>query len=100
MEEEIEAKRIQLDLSNTKKRRVLELFSKKSIPGFEKDEVEAEAALAELELKRAYSNQKLANLQLDRATANLKLRSVVSPIDGVVVNRYVHPGESVKDQPT
>ncbi len=99
MEEEIEAKRIQLDLSNTKKRRVLALFSKKSIPGFEKDEAEAEAALAELELKRAYSNQKLANLQLNRATANLKLRSVVSPIDGVVVDRYVHPGESVKDQP-
>jgi RND family efflux transporter MFP subunit len=99
MEEEIKAKQVQLDLSNTKKRRVLELYSKKSIPGFEKDEAEADAALAELELKQAYSNQKLANLQLDRATANLKLRSVVSPIDGVVVDRYVHPGESVKDRP-
>ena len=49
MQEEIEAKRIQRDLANSKKERVLELFRKKSIPGFEKDEVVAEAALAELE---------------------------------------------------
>ena len=99
MEEEIQAKRIQRDLSRSKKERVLELYRKKSIPGFEKDEVEAEAALAELELKRAYSNQKLAQLELERAEADLQLRSLLSPIDGVVVNRYVHPGESVKDRP-
>ena len=99
MQEEIEAKRIQRDLANSKKERVLELFRKKSIPGFEKDEVVAEAALAELELKRAYSNQKLAALELDRASADLQLRSLISPIDGVVIDRYVHPGESVKDRP-
>jgi RND family efflux transporter MFP subunit len=99
LEEEIEAARIQNDLAQSKKERLLELFSKKSIPGFEKDEAIATAALAELALKRAYSNQKLAQLELERARADLALRSITSPIDGVVMDRYVHPGESVKDQP-
>lgn len=99
MDDEIESRRIERDLSQTKLERVLELFRKQSVPGLEKDEVEAEAALAELALKRARNNKKLANLELDRAEADLALRSVESPIDGVVVDRFVHPGESVKDRP-
>lgn len=99
MDDEINARRIDRDLSNTKKERVLELFRKKSVPGFEKDEVEAEAALAELAVKRARSNKKMAELDLKRSLAELNLRSLKSPIDGVVVERYLHPGESVKDRP-
>ena len=99
LEEEIESARIQNDLAQSKKERVLELFSKKSIPGFEKDEAVAEASLAELALKQARNNQRLAQLALERAQADLALRSVTSPIDGVVVDRYVNPGESVKDRP-
>ena len=37
--------------------------------------------------------------QAARARADLAQRSLESPIDGVVVDRYVQPGESVKDQP-
>ena len=99
MDDEIAARKIDRDLAKSKKERVLELFQRKSIPGFEKDEVVAEAALAEIALKRAYSNKKMAILDLERATAELELRSITSPIDGVVVERYVHPGESVKDRP-
>ena len=99
LEEEIEAARIQSDLAQNKKARVLELFEKKSIPGFEKDEAIAEASLAELALKQAQSNQRLAQLDLVRARADLELRVIRSPIDGVVVDRFVHPGESVNEQP-
>ena len=99
MDDEIASRRIERNLSQSKLGRVLELYEKKSIPGLEKDEVEAEAALAQLALTRAVNNQKLASLELERAQADLALRSVVSPIDGVVVDRYVHPGESVKDRP-
>ncbi len=99
MGDEIDSRRIERDLSRSKLERVLELYEKNSIPGLEKDEVEAEAALARLALTRAVNNQKLARLELARAQADLALRSVVSPIDGVVVDRYVHPGESVKDRP-
>lgn len=99
MDDEINAKRIDRDLSNTRKERVLELFRTKSVPGFEKDEVEAEAALAELAVTRARSNKKMAELDLKRSIAELNLRAIKSPIDGVVVERYLHPGESVKDRP-
>lgn len=99
MTEEIEAKRIQLGLADRKKERVLALFSKKSVPGFEKDEAIANAGLAQLELNRARSNQKLAKLELNRAKADLELRSLRSPIDGIVMDRFVHPGESIKDRP-
>lgn len=99
MDEEIEAKRIERDLSQGKKARVMELYAKKSVPGLEKDQVEADAALAELALRLAHNNKKLAALELKRAVADLDLRSVLSPIDGVVVERYVQPGESVKDRP-
>lgn len=97
--EDVEAARIQRDLAASKKARVLELFQKGSIPGFEKDEAVAEAALADLALKQAQSRQRLAELELERARADLALRRIESPIDGVVVDRYVQPGESVKDQP-
>lgn len=99
LNEEIEARRIERNLARSKKERILELYEKKSVPGFEKDEVVAAASLAQLELNRARHNKQLAALELDRAVADLELRSVVSPIDGVVVDRYVHPGESVKDRP-
>ena len=99
LEEEVEAARIQRDLAASKKERILELFEKRSIPGFEKDEAVAEAALADLSLKQAISRQRLAELELARARADLALRSIESPINGVVVDRIVQPGESVKDQP-
>lgn len=99
MREDIEAKRIAANLANRKQERIVALFNKKSVPGFEKDEAVAAAAMAKLELKRAQSTQKLAKLELARAEADLALRSLRSPIDGVVVERFVHPGESVKDRP-
>ena len=98
-DDEINSRRIERDLARDKLKRMLELFAKSSVPGLEKDEAEAEAALADLALKQAYSNRKMAKIELQRARAELDQRTLTSPIDGVVVERYVHPGESVKDQP-
>lgn len=99
LDEEIEAARVQNALAQSKKERLLELFSKQSIPGFDKDEAIAEASLAELALKQAINNQKLAQMALVRARADLALRSVKSPVNGVVMDRFVNPGESVNDRP-
>lgn len=98
MREDIEAARIRYNLSKRKEERMQELFNKKSVPGLEKDEAVATAALAQVEMNRARKNQKLAALELKRAEADLALRSLRSPIDGIVVERFVHPGESVKDK--
>jgi multidrug efflux pump subunit AcrA (membrane-fusion protein) len=39
-------------------------------------------------------------LELQRATEILKLRTIVSPIDGVVVERIASPGEAIGEQKT
>lgn len=99
MKEDIESARIEYLLAKHKRDRIIELFKKKSVPSFEKDEAVANASLAHVELKKARNNQELATLELARAEADLALRSLTSPIDGIVVERFINPGESVKDKP-
>lgn len=99
MKEDIESARIEYHLARRKRARIIELFNKKSVPSFEKDEAETNASLAHVELKKARHQQELAQLELARAEADLALRTLTSPIDGIVVERFINPGESVKDKP-
>ncbi len=54
-----------------------------------------EKALAEVLVEEARENARLAKLELDRAKAALNRRTITSPIDGVVVRRFLSPGELV-----
>lgn len=68
------------------KRKVMrneELFRDQLISAHEKDELETEVLLAELEL---YS-----------AKARLKLRTILSPVDGFVVKRLLSAGEYISE---
>ncbi len=58
------------------------LFEKQLISAQERDEMVTEARLLEEELKK---NQE-----------TLKLRTIISPLDGVVVERRLAPGESIR----
>lgn len=42
------------------------------------------------------TNKRLAALEVQRSSAELALRTVVSPVNGVVVERFMHPGEFAK----
>ena len=97
--DEIRAKEVNKKFAERKQRRAAELYIKQVGSSFEKDEAETEAQLAQLALQQAHNDKKLAQLELQRAEAALKLRTVTSPISAIVVERYVHPGESVKDTP-
>ena len=44
------------------------------------------------------SNRRLADLELQRTAAEVALRTIKSPIDGVVVERFMHPGEFPKQE--
>jgi multidrug efflux pump subunit AcrA (membrane-fusion protein) len=57
-----------------------------------------ERRLAELDLLEAEMEKNLASLQLRQATALLRQRTIVSPIDGIVVARVLSPGEYVNEQ--
>lgn len=67
-----------------KQARARQLFTEKAIPFSEKDEADSGARMSELQARHA------------RETFNLRV--VRSPINAVVAERYLSPGESVKDK--
>ncbi|MCK9230530.1 MAG: efflux RND transporter periplasmic adaptor subunit [Syntrophales bacterium] len=78
---QVELARARLDFG---KRRVLrneELYQKQMISIHEKDEMETEVRIMEL--------------QLQEALERLKLRTIVSPVTGTVVERHLGPGEYI-----
>ncbi|TWA99157.1 efflux RND transporter periplasmic adaptor subunit [Bradyrhizobium stylosanthis] len=62
------------------------------------DEAETSARVAEQDVEEAKVNLAIAGLELARANEVLKLRTIRSPIDGVVVERKLGPGEYAFDQ--
>jgi RND family efflux transporter MFP subunit len=62
------------------------------------DEAATEVASATANLRDAEQNRELARLEAERAQATLALRRVVSPIDGVVVERALTAGEYRTEQ--
>lgn len=59
----------------------------------DRDETAAEHRLAQAELLDAVDNVKAAGLEYRRAMEQLRLRTIRSPVDGIVVDRFMHPGE-------
>jgi membrane fusion protein (multidrug efflux system) len=62
------------------------------------EEAAAEAQVAEQQLKEAHLNRELARLDVLHAEEVLNQRALRSPIDGVVVERLLVPGEYRNDQ--
>lgn len=96
---EIENRRVQLKFAKRNLQRMEELYSKNSISEFERDKADAELSLAKIELIKAKENRKLAQLNLLKAQAELALRTIKSPIDGIIIDSYIKIGESVSDRP-
>lgn len=44
------------------------------------------------------NNRRLADLELQRTSAEVALRTIKSPVSGVVVERFMHPGEFPKQE--
>ncbi|MDX2494932.1 MAG: efflux RND transporter periplasmic adaptor subunit [Desulfuromusa sp.] len=70
-----------------------------AISTHDKDQAATDVVLTGFRLKKAREDSTLAKLELKKAKALLNLRVVKSPISGVVVDRYVSPGEYVNSQP-
>lgn len=90
----------QLETQLTFAKRVHERIKPLSaISTHDKDQAATEIKLTEHRLKKAYEKHSTAKLELAKARALLAKRSIKSPISGVVVERYVSPGEYVNNQP-
>jgi RND family efflux transporter MFP subunit len=93
---EIDLQQAQLAFANRVHRRIEQLAV---ISPYEKDKAATEAILTAYRLKKAREDRILAEKELLKARASLEKRSIKSPISGVVVDRYVSPGEYVNNQP-
>jgi RND family efflux transporter MFP subunit len=94
----IEAREANLDLSDRRRDRAKQLFESNALSLDTRDEAETQRTLAQLELKQAREDQRLASLELDQAMAILKRRTIRSPIDGVITERLMSPGEVVDEE--
>jgi RND family efflux transporter MFP subunit len=78
------------------KRRVArghELSRKGVVSDVELDEMESEVVVAESDLLQARENRAMASLELERAKAALDMRTIKSPLNGVVVEVMLSKGE-------
>lgn len=71
----------------------------KAVSAYDKDQAATDVILTEQRLKKAKEAQTMARYELKKARSVLARRTIKSPIDGVVVERYVSAGEFVSTQP-
>ncbi len=79
--------------------RMSDLYESEAISPQAKDKAETEASMARCILQKANEQRMLDRLELKRAQAMLELRTVRSPMSGVVMEIYVSPGEFIDQQP-
>jgi RND family efflux transporter MFP subunit len=82
-----------LDYARIKATRREQLQSDNYISAQDRDEALTERRLAESQLVESKDNQQLSEREYQRASEQLRLRTVKSPISGVVVERLMNPGE-------
>lgn len=93
---DIDEQRAQLAFARRSHQRIRSL---NVIPLHEKDQAATQVALAEARLRKAQENRTLAELEQKKAEAALARRFIKSPLSGIVMDRYVSPGEYVGNQP-
>jgi RND family efflux transporter MFP subunit len=79
--------------------RAQDLLNKKFISEQALDQARTEYDVAAQKLAQAREQKRIADRELGLAAAQLAQRSIRSPIDGVVAERYLSVGERVEDKP-
>lgn len=95
----IGAHEARVELARKELQRVRELLTSQSVAARLLDEAETDLVIEQLALDQAHEDKRIAALELERAKATLELRTIRSPVSGVVVRVYSSASESVEDQP-
>jgi RND family efflux transporter MFP subunit len=93
MQGELKAAEARLELTRKKQVRAEELYKQNFVSVNARDEAEADYSLAVEQLRAARENQKLAELELQRNAQILAMRTIRSPLNGIVVDVMLKPGE-------
>lgn len=99
MEGLIKGKQATRDMFLWKKNRVEQLYKQELASPSEMEEAVANWQVSDMQLKEALENKRLADLEYQRAVEVLKRLTIVSPVNGVVVERFLSAGEYVGEQP-
>jgi RND family efflux transporter MFP subunit len=94
-----EAARANVVFARQKLERAQDLVDKKFISQQSLDQVRTEYEVAEQKLVQTREQKRIAQRELGLASAQLAQRSIRSPFDGVVAERYVSVGERVEEKP-
>lgn len=90
--------RAQVEYEEHRRARNEDLYRQNAISAQDMEKVDTELALRRLELQAAEEEQRIAALELARVRAVLAIRTIRSPVDGVVMERTLSPGEFVVDE--
>jgi RND family efflux transporter MFP subunit len=96
----VQSDRAKVEFQKHKQERSEELRKTAAVAISTAEEAETAEKVAEGDLREAEMNQELAQLEVVRSTELLKLRTIRSPINGVVVERTLGPGEYVGSDQT
>lgn len=99
MDATIKSKKAEMEFAERSKQRKKELYEKKTLSFQEWDEAETRRMLAELALNEALEAKRLSEMEYKRSVEVVKRMSIRSPVNGVVVERYLHQGEYIEDKP-
>lgn len=95
---EIAAGQARLAWLQRKSERATQLATGNLVSRNASEEAEADMRVAENQLRLAVLNHRIAQLEVAQAEALLRQRALVSPVDGVVMERLLRPGEFRHDQ--
>jgi RND family efflux transporter MFP subunit len=94
----IDAAKARVEYLKLKYNRSRTLNTTKIVADATLDEIRTELEVANQAVLEAEFNQAIAQLELERATALLKQRTILSPINGVIVERSLSPGEYLSEE--
>jgi len=96
---ELQAAAANVTFNQQRLTRAEDLFAKKFISQQALDQARTETELAEQKLAQAREQRHVLSRERELAAAQLSQRTLRSPIDGVVAERYLSPGERVEEKP-
>lgn len=96
---EVQAAQANYALAQQKYQRAQELMARNFISTQALDQARAEADVAQQRLAQAQDQRRIWNRELRLAQAQLEQRTIRSPANGVIAERYVSPGERVEEKP-
>jgi RND family efflux transporter MFP subunit len=96
---ELRAAKSQINFAHKKAQRTQTLTELNFVSSQALDQAQTESTMARMRLAQAVEQQELAVKELEMARAQLAQRTITSPLNGVVVDRLVSPGERVENRP-